>query len=162
MTCIGQCHRNHQTSGVHAFARVGGPPEDLAWRESGAACHPPSIRPTAWINAFATVDAGTSRPTCVGHRSVILAHAHVGHDAIIGSDVLIATGAIIGGHARVEDGAKIGLGAVVLPFRTVGRGAEVGAGSVVARAVPDGEVWAGNPARRMEKNPVPFTERSEI
>lgn len=159
MTCSGACSGHHQTSGVHPDARVGGPPEDLAWRASGAACHPPSIRSTAWVNAFATVDAGTCRPTCVGHRTVILAHAHVGHDAIIGSDAVIATGAIIGGHARVEDGAKIGLNAVVLPFRTVGKNAEVAAGAIVTKAVPDGEVWAGCPARRIEKNATPYTER---
>ena len=30
---------------------------------------------------------------------------------------------------------------------TIGKGSVVGAGSVVTRDVPDGEIWAGNPAQ---------------
>ncbi len=45
----------------------------------------------------------------------------------------------------------IGAAAVVLPGRTVGDGAIVGAGAVVTRDIPPGEVWAGNPARRIRR-----------
>ena len=33
----------------------------------------------------------------------------------------------------------------------IGKGAVVGAGSVVTKDIPDGEVWAGNPARFIRK-----------
>lgn len=161
MTCLGSCTGHHQARGVHALARVGGPPEDTAWRESGNPCHPPEIDPSAWVNAFATVDAGTQRPTTIGPDAVILAHAHVGHDARVHEGAMVATGAIIGGHAQVGPGAKVGINATVLPFRTVGQGAEVGGGAVVTKDIPAGEVWAGNPARKIEagKNPIPYTSR---
>lgn len=150
-----------RTTGVHPSARVGGPPEDRTWIESGDPMCPPKIHETAWINAFATVDAGTTRPTKVGARAIVMAHAHVGHDAKVGADATICTGAIIGGHARVRDHAKVGLNAVVLPFRTVGEGAEVGAGAIVTRDIPPGEVWAGNPARPLPgKNQVPYSQRT--
>jgi maltose O-acetyltransferase len=38
---------------------------------------------------------------------------------------------------------------VILPGLTVGEGAMIGAGAVVTKSVPDGETWAGNPARRL-------------
>ncbi len=50
---------------------------------------------------------------------------------------------------RIEDEVFIGAHATLLKGVTVGRGAVVGAGSVVAKNVPAGEIWAGNPARRI-------------
>jgi acetyltransferase-like isoleucine patch superfamily enzyme len=51
----------------------------------------------------------------------------------------------------VEDFAVIGSGATIICGVCIGRGAIVGAGSVVTRDVPPGEIWAGNPARFMRK-----------
>ena len=44
-------------------------------------------------------------------------------------------------------GASIGANATVLCGLEIGEGAMVGAGSVVTRNVPAGELWVGNPAR---------------
>jgi acetyltransferase-like isoleucine patch superfamily enzyme len=49
----------------------------------------------------------------------------------------------------VRHGAAIGANSTVLPGVTIGRWAMVGAGSVVTRDVADGELVAGNPARRL-------------
>ena len=52
---------------------------------------------------------------------------------------------------RVKKGASIGSGAVILCGNTIGPDAFIGAGAVVTRDVPGGEIWAGNPARFMKK-----------
>ena len=54
------------------------------------------------------------------------------HPLTIGEDVFIGVNAIILG----------GVG-------TIGRGAVIGAGSVLTKPVPEFEVWAGNPARKI-------------
>lgn len=76
---------------------------------------------------------------------------HVGHDAQIGNAVELAPGTIIGGHAILEDGVRCGIGVLVKPGIRVGAGARLGAGAVVVKDVPAGEVWIGNPARKLER-----------
>jgi UDP-2-acetamido-3-amino-2,3-dideoxy-glucuronate N-acetyltransferase len=51
----------------------------------------------------------------------------------------------------IEDGATIGGGAIILPGVKIGSYAVVGAGSVVTKNVPSGEIWMGNPARFYKK-----------
>lgn len=49
----------------------------------------------------------------------------------------------------VKDDAVIGGGVTILPGVTIGEGALIGGGAVVTKDVPTGEVWAGNPARKI-------------
>lgn len=49
----------------------------------------------------------------------------------------------------LEDDVWLGAGAVVLPGVTIGTGAVIGANAVVNRDVPEYEIWAGVPARRV-------------
>ena len=52
---------------------------------------------------------------------------------------------------RIRKGAFIGAHTIVLKGVTIGEKSVVGAGSVVTKSVPDGEIWAGNPARFVKK-----------
>ena len=51
----------------------------------------------------------------------------------------------------VRKGATIGAGSTILPGLEIGEDAMVGAGSVVTKNIPAGEVWAGNPAKFLRK-----------
>lgn len=98
-----------------------------------------------------------------------LAHGAVGlvvhEDTVLGARVKLYQGVTLGrsdvhsvpeahgGRVIVGDDVVIGANAVVL-FRSgqvlnVGTGAVVGAGSVLLQSVGEGEVWAGNPARKV-------------
>lgn len=46
----------------------------------------------------------------------------------------------------IKKGASIGANATILCGITIGENAMIGAGSVVTKDVPDGEIWMGNPA----------------
>jgi carbonic anhydrase/acetyltransferase-like protein (isoleucine patch superfamily) len=84
---------------------------------------------------------------------------HVTHDGeytpggfplIIGDDVTVGHGAIV--HAcTVKDACLIGMNATVLDGAVVSKHAMVGAGAVVSpgKTVGEGELWVGNPARRV-------------
>ena len=69
---------------------------------------------------------------------------------IIGADITIGHGAIV--HAcTLEDSCFVGMGATVLDGAVVERQAMVAAGALVTpgKRVPTGELWAGNPAKKM-------------
>lgn len=52
-------------------------------------------------------------------------------------------------NIMVGDDVWFGVGCAVLPGVTIGRGVVVGAGSVVTKSIPEYEIWAGIPARKI-------------
>lgn len=80
----------------------------------------------------------------------------IGNGVTLTTQVLIlchdAAGSKIGaqpeyGITTIGDKTFIGVRTVVLPGVTIGKGVIVGACSLVTKDIPDGEVWAGNPAK---------------
>lgn len=53
----------------------------------------------------------------------------------------------------IKEGAFIGMRSLILKGVTIGKHSIVGAGSVVTKDIPDGEIWAGNPAKFIKKIP---------
>lgn len=64
----------------------------------------------------------------------------------IGEDKMIVTKPIV-----IKDGCFIGGNCTILKGVTIGEKSVVGACSVVTKSIPDGEIWAGNPARFIKK-----------
>lgn len=50
----------------------------------------------------------------------------------------------------INDNVFIGAHSIILKGVTVGRNSIIGAGSVVARNIPENEIWAGNPAKKIK------------
>lgn len=51
----------------------------------------------------------------------------------------------------IEDYVFIGIDAIIMPScKYIGKHSVVGAGAVVTKNVPDYEIWAGNPAKRIK------------
>lgn len=51
----------------------------------------------------------------------------------------------------INDGVFIGAHSIILKGVTIGKNSIVGAGSTVTKSIPEGEIWAGNPARFIRK-----------
>ncbi len=54
-------------------------------------------------------------------------------------------------RTKICKGASVGAGCTLLPGITIGENALIGAGSVVTKDVPAGEIWVGNPAHFVRK-----------
>jgi acetyltransferase-like isoleucine patch superfamily enzyme len=54
----------------------------------------------------------------------------------------------------IGDGVVVGMRAVIFPDVRIGHYARVAAGAIVVRGttIPDGETWAGVPARKISEN----------
>ncbi len=149
---------------IHPTAVIGDPPEHRDHRHDEHHLYP-EIAASALVEAFVTVDAGIKQPTRIGAHSWLMKHVHVGHDAQVGAHCELAPGTVIAGHAVLEDSVRCGIGVLVRPFIRVGAGARLGAGAVVVKDVPAGQVWAGNPARELRPKRVPtgeFLTESEV
>jgi maltose O-acetyltransferase len=61
------------------------------------------------------------------------------------------------GPVTIKDYVFIGPRAIILPGTNIGKGAVVAAGAIVTKNIPDGEIWAGVPAKKISdrklKNP---------
>ena len=88
----------------------------------------------------------------------------ISDDVTVGARAIVSEGAMLFTHDHFEQGERrlvfsplvigdrafIGARAIVLESCSrIGEGAVIGAGAVVTCDVPDGETWAGNPARRV-------------
>ena len=51
------------------------------------------------------------------------------------------------GIIQVEDNCFIGARSIIMPGVTIGKGSIIGAGSLVTKSVPSGQVWGGVPAK---------------
>jgi acetyltransferase-like isoleucine patch superfamily enzyme len=85
----------------------------------------------------------------VGAHVAVMPRVVLTHDDEVEDFATLASGVVLGGGVRVGRGAYVGAGAVVREQVTIGAGSLIGMGSVVLRDVPPGEVWVGNPARRL-------------
>lgn len=83
----------------------------------------------------------------VGPKVSILSSQHM----VEGQHLPVMASPLEFAQVILKRGSDIGCGAIILPGVTVGVGAIVGAGSVVNRNVPDYEIWAGIPARKISE-----------
>ena len=114
--------------------------------------HPDAIvSPSAQIGDACFLAAGTivNAEAVLEEGAILNTGASIDHDCRIGRAAHIAPGARLCGTVTIGERALVGTGAAIIPGRSVGADARVGAGSAVVCDIPDGETWAGCPARRL-------------
>ncbi|NUR29778.1 MAG: NeuD/PglB/VioB family sugar acetyltransferase [Catenulispora sp.] len=115
------------------------------------------VHPFAHVSQSSQVGAGSvllagavlTADAVIGEHVAVMPHTVVTHDAVVEDFATLASGVRLGGGTRICEGAYLGSGALVREGVRIGAWSQIGMGSVVLRDVPDGEVWVGNPARRL-------------
>ena len=54
------------------------------------------------------------------------------------------------GRISIGDNCNIGWNMLIMPNVQIGKNCVIGAGAVVTKSIPDGEIWAGVPAKKIE------------
>jgi UDP-N-acetylglucosamine acyltransferase len=121
---------------VGAGAVVGGWPQDLAFKPetiSGVEVGEHTV-----LREHCTVHRGTAPEsvTRLGSRCLLMAGAHLGHNASVGDDVILANHALLGGYVEIGDRVFVGGGSVFHQFVRVGRGAMIQGLSAFSKDVP--------------------------
>jgi UDP-N-acetylglucosamine acyltransferase len=115
---------------IGAYCTIGGPPEHKEVDpnnpdEYGTVI----IEDGADIRNQVNIDAGLKgSSTIIRKKAMIMAQAHIGHDAIIGEGVTVSSAAIVGGHSKICDFSNLGLNTTLHQFTEVGEGVMLGAG----------------------------------
>ncbi|MHB8796826.1 MAG: acyl-ACP--UDP-N-acetylglucosamine O-acyltransferase [Thermoanaerobaculia bacterium] len=111
---------------VHPHAALGGPPQDLKYRDEPTRL---VVGSRNVFREFMTAHRGTvtgHHETVIGDDNLFMAYSHVAHDCIVGSRTVFANAASLSGHVLVEDDVILGGFVVVKQFLRIGRFAYVG------------------------------------
>lgn len=151
-TVIGEGTIIEDDVSIGANCVIGGPPEHREhWGDFKFRVH---IEKKAVISNIVTVDCGTERFTTIGEGSILLAHAHIGHDAVVSKGCLVSCHVSIGGFVYLMEGVNVGLSAVIHqrkiipPFAMIGANTFVGKHSVLRSYF----IYVGNPSRELGEN----------
>lgn len=116
-----------------------------------------TIGNNCFIGPFTEIQCGV----IIGSRCRVQSHSFICEGVIIEDDVFIGHGVMFSNdkfpkannpnwicqETVVKKNASIGNGCTILPGVEIGENALIGAGSVVTKNVPSGQVWFGNPAK---------------
>lgn len=119
------------------------------------------------IGSYVCIDRGNLRDTEISDGVKIDNLVHVAHNVRIGKNTLVVAGSVICGSVEIGESCFIGANSTIREHIKIGNGVTIGMGSVVTKDVPDGETWAGNPARKLEnkkyfKHSTSIVESDEI
>src|SRR5882757_2372045 len=90
------------------------------------------------VREFVTIHRGTQGGglvTAVGSDNLLMAYAHIAHDAAIGDHVILVNGVTLAGHVTIGDWAELSAFTGVHQYCRIGRHAFVGPHTVVTQDI---------------------------
>ena len=103
------------------------------------------------VGIYSQIDKGALSDTIVGDYVKLGSQCHISHNDKIGNNVVLTGGVIMAGSVIVGENTWISTRVIVNPGHSIGKDCFLSTASVVNQDIPDGEMWAGSPARRICK-----------
>jgi sugar O-acyltransferase (sialic acid O-acetyltransferase NeuD family) len=113
------------------------------------------VHPAAEVSDGCEVGAGSivlagvvmTAAVVLGEHVVVMPNVTLTHDDVLQDFSTVCAGVALGGAVVVGRGAYLGMGSSVRERTLVGAGATLGMGAVLVHDLPQGQTWAGIPAR---------------
>jgi UDP-N-acetylglucosamine acyltransferase len=144
---------------IHPYAVIGGDPQDPAYRGEDSIT---VLGDENVVRESVTINKGTQaggRQTVVGNRNLIMACAHVAHDAVIEDNCILANNVLLDGHVRIESWAIVSGWVAVYRFVTIGQHAFIGGCSRAGEDIPPFMIHQGVPGEVKGVNSVGLKRR---
>ena len=103
------------------------------------------------IGANTTIDRGSLGDTIIGHGTKIDNLVQIAHNVRIGRFCIIAGHSGISGSCVIGDGTMLGGRVGLADHLVIGSNVQIAAASGVMNDIPDGQKWAGFPARPIKQ-----------
>jgi UDP-N-acetylglucosamine acyltransferase len=144
---------------IHHGAVLGTPPQDLKY-EPGAPSYL-EVGDHTVLREYMTANLATEpgASTRIGSHCLVMAYAHVAHNASVGDHVVVANAVQFAGYVAVEEWAIVGGGTLVHQFVRVGCHSFVGGGSRISQDVAPYVKCAGSPPHNAGINAVGLSRR---
>lgn len=97
------------------------------------------------------IDKGALSDTIVGDYVKLGSQCHISHNDKIGNNVVFTGGVILAGSVTVGENTWISTRVIINPGHSIGKDCFLSTASVINQDIPDGEMWAGSPAKRICK-----------
>lgn len=136
--------------------------EKLAEHDIGRSRYATVVHPSVHIPPSCFIGVGSvllahvaiTADVRVGRHVVAMPNVTLTHDNSIGDFATLCAGVSLAGLVTVCEGAYLGTNASVRQHLRVGIDSTLGMGSSLLSDLPDGETWAGVPARQLTRTPV--------
>lgn len=89
----------------------------------------------------------------IGTHVVVMPNCTITHDDVLDDFATLAAGVSLGGAVHIGEAAYLGMNASVRQKLSIGAEATIGMGAVVLDHIPQGQTWAGVPARQLGEHP---------
>lgn len=99
------------------------------------------------IGSNCSIDKATLGSTRIAERTKIDNLCQIAHNVHLGTDCLIAACSVVAGSTTIGNRVIMGGGVGIVDHVQIGNDVKIRGYSGVTKSIPDGETWAGDPAR---------------
>lgn len=129
----------------------------LAAHDFGRSRYATVIHPSVYVPPSCFIGVGSvllahvaiTADARIGRHVVAMPHVTVTHDDVVGDFATLCAGVSLAGAVTVGKGAYLGANASVREFVRIGDDSTLAMGASLLEDLPDGETWAGVPARQL-------------
>lgn len=136
--------------------------EQLSAHDVGLCQYATIVHPSVQIPSSCFVGVGSillaqvalTADVHIGRHVVAMPNVTLTHDDVVDDFATLCAGVSLAGAVTVGQGAYLGANATVRQHLRVGNDSTLGMGASLLTDLPNGETWAGVPARRLDRAPM--------